>query len=391
MKVGVTLFAQNYTDWDRFEAIEAGAPDAPAQRISDAQIYQEQFHLGDLVEPLGFDSLWTVEHHFTPYTMVNNPMQFLSYFAGRTKRIDMGTMVAVLPWHDPIAVAEGFVALDHMLNGRTIKVGMGRGLGLREYKGHRVPMEESRDRFSESLHVLREALTNEWFEFHGEYHDIPRTSLRPRPRPESSLLDNLYIAWGSPSSMPVAAREGCKPLFIPQRLWEDHLQELGEYNRLRVDDHGWQPERPTVVCWVYCTEDSAQAEAEARIYLPEYGDSAMRHYQLLGEHLQGMKGYEYYAEMARMRAALPEGTDTAGIYLQNNVWGTPSQCLEKLERINTMMGADEFVAVFSYGSMPIDKAEASMRLFAEHVLPKAHTFTPAEIPVGSRPMSAVPG
>lgn len=67
--------------------------------------------------------------------------------------------------------------------------------------------------------------------------------------------------------MPVAAREGCKPLFIPQRLWEDHLQELGEYNRLRVDDHGWQPERPTVVCWVYCTEDAAQAEAEARIYL----------------------------------------------------------------------------------------------------------------------------
>ena len=82
MKVGVTLFAQNYTDWDRFEAVEAGATDAPPQRISDAQIYQEQFHLGDLVEPLGFDSLWTVEHHFTPYTMVNNPTQFLAYFAG---------------------------------------------------------------------------------------------------------------------------------------------------------------------------------------------------------------------------------------------------------------------------------------------------------------------
>ena len=73
MKVGVTLFAQNYTDWDRFEAVEAGASDAPPQSILDAQIYQEQFHLGDLVEPLGFDSLWTVEHHFTPYTMVNNP------------------------------------------------------------------------------------------------------------------------------------------------------------------------------------------------------------------------------------------------------------------------------------------------------------------------------
>ncbi len=380
MKVGVTLFAQNYTDWDRFEAVEGGATDAPVQRILDAQIYQEQFHLGDLVEPLGFDSLWTVEHHFTPYTMVNNPTQFLAYFAGRTKRIDMGTMVVVLPWHDPIAVAEGYVALDHMLNGRNLKIGMGRGLGIREYNGHRIPMEESRERFSESLHVLRESLSNEWFEFNGEYHTIPRTSLRPRPRPGNTLLDNLYIAWGSPSSMPVAANEGCKPLFIPQRLWEEHVRELGEYNRIRTG-HGWQPERPTVVCWVYCGEDGAQTEAEARQYLPEYGDSAQRHYQFLGEHLQGLKGYEYYAQMAKLRASMPEGTDMAGIYLQNNVWGTPAQCLEKLELINNMMGADDFVAVFSYGSMPVDKAEKSMRLFAEKVLPKVQGFAPAQVPV----------
>ena len=381
MKVGVTLFAQNYTDWDRFEAVEAGASDAPPQSILDAQIYQEQFHLGDLVEPLGFDSLWTVEHHFTPYTMVNNPTQFLAYFAGRTKRIDMGTMVVVLPWHDPIAVAEGYVALDHMLNGRNLKLGMGRGLGIREYNGHRVPMEESRERFGESLEVLRRSLSEEWFEYKGEYHNLPRMSLRPRPRPGNPLLDYLYLAWGSPSSMPVAAHENCKPLFIPQRLWEEHVRELGEYNRIRTQEHGWQPERPTVVCWVYCAEDAGQAEEEARQYLPEYGDSALRHYQFLGEHLQGLKGYEYYAQMAKLRASMPEGTDTAGIYLQNNVWGTPAQCLEKLEKINNMMGADDFVAVFSYGGMPVDKAEASMRLFADKVLPKVQSFAPADVPV----------
>ena len=113
MKVGVTLFAQNYVDWDRFEAAEAGMPEGQApQLIPDAQIYQEQFHLGKLVEPLGFDSLWTVEHHFTPYTMVNSPTQFLAYFAGATSRIGMGTMIVVLPWHDPVKVAEGYIALD---------------------------------------------------------------------------------------------------------------------------------------------------------------------------------------------------------------------------------------------------------------------------------------
>jgi alkanesulfonate monooxygenase SsuD/methylene tetrahydromethanopterin reductase-like flavin-dependent oxidoreductase (luciferase family) len=382
MKVGVSLFAQNYTDWDRYEAIEAKAEDEnKPPRISDAQIYAEQFRLGKLVEPLGFDSLWTVEHHFTPYTMVNNPTQFLAYFAGCTERIDMGTMVVVLPWHDPIMVAEGYVALDHMLGGRKLKVGMGRGLGIREYNGHRVPMEESRERFKESLDLLRTSLSQEWFSFEGQYHNVGRTSLRPRPRPDSKLLDNLYIAWGSPSSMPVAAHENCKPLFIPQRLWEDHKRELGEYNRIRVEEHGWKPERPTVVCWVYCAESDAEAEEGARKYITEYGDSALRHYQFMGDHLQGLKGYEYYAQMAKMRAAMPEGADTAAIYLQNNIWGSPKTCLEKLERVNDMMGADEFVAVFSYGSMPVEKAEKSMRLFAKEVLPKTQGFKPAEVPL----------
>jgi hypothetical protein len=94
MKIGVTLFAQNYEDWDRFEAMEADRTLTGKMKVHDSQIYPEQFRLGKLVEPLGFDSLWTVEHHFTPYTMVNNPFQLLSYFAGCTEQIEMGTMVS---------------------------------------------------------------------------------------------------------------------------------------------------------------------------------------------------------------------------------------------------------------------------------------------------------
>src|SRR6516164_7459156 len=132
MKIGVSLFMQNYADWDRYEQLERGGEGAPPP-IHDSTIYEEDLRLGKLIEPLGYDSIWTVEHHFTPYTMVTDPLALLSYFAGCTERVDMGTMVVVLPWHDPIRVAEGFVALDHMLDGRRLKVGMGRGLGIREY------------------------------------------------------------------------------------------------------------------------------------------------------------------------------------------------------------------------------------------------------------------
>ena len=107
MKVGVSLFMQNYDDWDRYEAIEAGAPGIPAPSAArdDWRIYEEELRLGRLAEPLGFDSIWTVEHHFTPYTMVPDPISLLSYFAGCTERVELGTMVIVLPWHDPVRVA----------------------------------------------------------------------------------------------------------------------------------------------------------------------------------------------------------------------------------------------------------------------------------------------
>ncbi|MCC7364529.1 MAG: LLM class flavin-dependent oxidoreductase [Dehalococcoidia bacterium] len=381
MKVGVTLFAQNYVDWDRFERAEADpeAGELP-QLVPDAQIYREQFHLGKLVEPLGFDSLWTVEHHFTPYTMITNPTQFLAYFAGQTTRIDMGTMIVVLPWHDPVRVAEGYIALDYMLDGRTLKVGFGRGLGVREYNGMRVDMAESRERFQESLDIFRASVSNEWFSYEGQHYQVPRMSLRPRPRPGNTLLDNMYIAWGSPQSMPVAAHQGCKPLFIPQRSWEEHRQELAEYNRIRVEEHGWEAERPTTVCWVYCAETDAEAEAGARQYMAEYADSAFRHYQLLGEHLQGLKGYEYYAQMAKLRANLPADFRPEDVYIANHVWGSPESCIQKLRDINDRMGSEEFVAVFSYGAMPVEKAEASMRLFAEKVLPAVQQFEPAAVP-----------
>src|SRR5438128_1687166 len=98
----------------------------PGRRISDREVYRHELPLADLVEPLGFDSLWSVEHHFTDYTMVPDVTQFLAYMAGRTQRVSLGSMVVVLPWHDPVRVAEEICLLDIMANGRLI-VGIGRG------------------------------------------------------------------------------------------------------------------------------------------------------------------------------------------------------------------------------------------------------------------------
>src|SRR5258705_12179751 len=95
---------------------------------SDVDVYRDEVRLADLAEPLGFDSVWSVEHHFTEYDMIPDPVQFLTYMAGRTTKVQLGTMVVVLPWNNPVRVAEEITLLDILSGGRAI-LGIGPGLG----------------------------------------------------------------------------------------------------------------------------------------------------------------------------------------------------------------------------------------------------------------------
>ena len=108
----------------------------PGERIPDQQMYQQELALALQAEGLGFDSVWSVEHHFTSYTMCPDVLQFLTYMAGATQSIQLGSMVCVLPWHDPLRVTEQISMLDNLSDGRLI-LGLGRGTGRVEFDGFR--------------------------------------------------------------------------------------------------------------------------------------------------------------------------------------------------------------------------------------------------------------
>ena len=378
MKVGVTLFFQNYFDWNRYDQRQFDAPSVTA----DSQIYDEELRLGDLIEPLGYDSIWTVEHHHTPYTMIPDPTQLLSYFAGRTSRVEMGSMVMVLPWHHPLHVAENIALLDNLLKGRRFVIGFGRGASAKEFDPLAVSMEESRERFMESLDVVKLALTEERFRYAGKHYQISETSLRPRPRsrPED-VLERMFCSWGSPQTLPIAANAGLGMLVIPMKPFEDYKQDFEDFNAIR-EANGWAPKPPIVVCWVYCSEDEAEAQASAWEYMGNYWDSAGRHYGFASpESFKNVRGYEYYQQLAEQHAQVG-AHDLNAQFAETQIYGTPAQCLTKLKRIQQATNAAEFVAVFRYGGLPIDKAERSMRLFAEQVLPAAHALETAPVGAG---------
>src|SRR5947207_5384999 len=170
----------------------------PQKHRSDYDVYRNELRLADQAEPLGFESIWGVEHHFTDYTMCPDVLQFLTYMAGRTTRVALGSMVVVLPWHDPMRVAEEVSMLDNLAGGRMI-LGLGRGAGKVEFDGFRLSMDESRERFVESAQMLLEGLEKGYCEFDGQFIRQPRADIRPAP--SKSFRGRTYAAAVSPASV----------------------------------------------------------------------------------------------------------------------------------------------------------------------------------------------
>ncbi len=349
MHVGSSIFFQNFQ-----------------HKRTDLEVYQNELKLADLAEPLGFDSIWGVEHHFTDYTMCPDVLQFLSYMAGRTERVQLGSMVVVLPWHDPMRIAEQFSVLDHLSGGRAI-IGVGRGLGRVEFEGFRLDMSESRTRFAESAKMLVDALENGVAEFDGELIKQPKVDIRPKPY--KSFHGRTYAAAVSPESSLALAQLGLGILIIPQKPWSEVENELKAYRGIFQEVNGTPAPPPIVVGFTFCHEDEDRAKEMASEYVGNYWDSIMDHYEFRSDHLKETKGYEYYGKFTEKIEQY--GTqDVKEFFLDLQVWGTPDQCYDKIMSTRGRVGSDSFLAAFSFGAMPYDEVEKSMRLFAKEVLPR---------------------
>jgi len=334
---------------------------------SDRDVYRAELKLGDLAEPLGFDSIWGVEHHFTDYTMCPDVLQYLTYFAGRTTRVQLGSMVVVLPWHEPMRVAEQVSMLDHLSDGRMI-LGLGRGLGRVEFEGFGVDQNNSRAIFVESAQMLLEGLERGWCEYDGKFVHQARRDIRPRPF--KSFKGRTYAAAVSPESSEIMAKLGIGLLVIPQKPWDMVEQELSAYRSIYRTVNKAEAPPPILAGWVFCDRDRGRAEEMAQKYIGGYWDTVLKHYELIGDHLTKIKGYESYGNMQRMVSA-PGGRDaTIDFFLGLQIWGTPDDCVERVIDFTAKLGAETFTGVFSYAGMPYDMAEANMRLFAAEVMPK---------------------
>src|ERR1700722_176802 len=173
----------------------------------DSSAYHDFIHYVVEAEKLGFSSVFLVEHHFTGFGQVSASMSLLAYLAARTERIRLGTAVVVLPWHNPILVAEQAATLDLLSNGR-LDLGVGKGYRAYEFSRFCVPQDEATERFDEAMDVIRLSWRSggERFSYQGKWHSYDNVVVEPSPIQQPH--PPFWLGAGSADSIRRAAREG---------------------------------------------------------------------------------------------------------------------------------------------------------------------------------------
>jgi alkanesulfonate monooxygenase SsuD/methylene tetrahydromethanopterin reductase-like flavin-dependent oxidoreductase (luciferase family) len=357
----------NQGDWDR---LMKGEYDRPPD-VSDAQNMDNTLYMGELVEPLGFDSIWATEHYGSAYSMQPNPLQYLAYWAGRTSRVDVGTAVIVAPWWNPVRLASEISMLDILLKGRRLHLGIGRGISPHEYASLGYPMEESHKYFYDVVDAIRASDGAERFEFKGEVYDIPPTSIRPQARHKGDLTTNIKVAFTTEASAKLAAEHGLGQMFVAGDDVDEMIAKVQRFNKIRKD-LGLPPDQPTTLLWMYCAETAEEAE-EGWVYFQNQGVAAQHHYfDWNNPGYEGIRGYEEY--LARQTADISPAEARLAARRATQPIGTPDDIIEKIKTMQQTISMEKVVIHMMYGGMPREKAEKSLRLFAEKVLPEVQAM-----------------
>ncbi len=336
---------------------------APGQ--SEAEAFDRAFEIVDAAEEHGLDAMWIAELHVAPERSVASaPLTLAAAIAQRTKRMKIGTAVQVLPLCHPLQLAEEVTTVDHLSRGRLI-FGVGRSGFPRTYEAFGVPYAESRERFQETLEILKKAFTQDRFSHEGRWYSFKNVALVPKPYQKP--WPEIRVAATSADTFPANGAAG-HAIFCAVRFGT--LSELGP--NLRAYQDAWhEAGHPgkgksflRVPVYVAATEDAARTEPEASI---------MEFYRVLGARIE---------ESATLDGARPEEQRAErGARLQAITWdevlrdkiivGTPEQVAARINGLRDELGLNGILAELNCGSrISHAKVLESLRLLCRDVMPR---------------------
>jgi natural product biosynthesis luciferase-like monooxygenase protein len=318
-------------------------------------------------EELGYDGIWANEHHFHPYGgLIPSPAVLLSAIAQRTKRMRLGTSVVVLPLHNPIEIAEQLAMVDNMSGGR-VDLGIGRGFVPFDYHMWNIPMGEGQERTLESLEVIIKAWSGKPFIHHGKYFDFENVEVWPlveqQPHPP------IWIAASNnPESFTSAGRNGYNLLTVSSLKPIERIAEMARYYHDAWKAAGHAPDgyKYNTHYQIVVDEDRDRARRVIAEAIPRYTS-------LLSE---ATSLYTAPGQAPRV-SALVDFSAEGWIEEGRILCGTPDDVVATLQRAERELGITGVDGTFYFGGMPFETAQRSLRMFAEHVIPRLRAPAPA--------------
>lgn len=318
------------------------------------EVYAEALDLFCEAERLGFSHGWVAEHHFSDYGTLGGPPVFLAALAARTTTMRVGAAISVLPFHDPLRVAEDYAALD-VISGGRLDFGVGRGYQPGEFEGFEIPMSEARDRFLEYLDIITLAWRGGRFDFDGEFRTIKNLVVRPTP-----VQDPIptYVASTSPETFDMMADRGYSIMgTLLTNSARSLAPKLSEF-RERVPTVAMLP----VLMPVYVGDTMADALREPIPELEWYFETVGKLLPNKGEPLD--PSYKHFEKVAA-------STADVDIAKAISAWpiGDAEHVAEFLVDLGRTSTADHFMCFLSVGAMERSKAFDNLHRFAENVMP----------------------
>jgi alkanesulfonate monooxygenase SsuD/methylene tetrahydromethanopterin reductase-like flavin-dependent oxidoreductase (luciferase family) len=332
--------------------------------MSEAEAFTNAFDLVDIAEAGGLDAVWLAELHFNPKrSVLASPMLLAGAIGARTSKIKIGTAVQILPLCHPLQLAEEAATVDHISHGRLI-FGVGRSGFARTYAAYGVPYAESRERFAETLEIVKRAWTSETFSFEGtyfQYHDVcvvPKPYQQPHPP--------VRVAATSPDTFPALGSQGFD-LFCAVRtgtLSELAPNVVAYRSAYAAAGH---PGKGGVFLRVpvYVAPSFDKAVEDTR-------DSIMAFYQQLGAQLEASarESGARAIEQRDVRGRRLREASFDDVLREKVIVGTPEMVVERLGAISAELGLDGILAELNCGGqVPRDGVIRSLKLLCSEVMP----------------------
>jgi alkanesulfonate monooxygenase SsuD/methylene tetrahydromethanopterin reductase-like flavin-dependent oxidoreductase (luciferase family) len=332
--------------------------------MPESTAFDESLAQMQAAEDFGFDAVWLAEIHFQKdRSVLSSPLVIASALATRTRRVKIGIAVQVLPLSHPLRLAEDVATVDQLSKGR-LEFGVGRSGLPGHYQGFNIPYAESRDRFLETLDILRKAWTQERFSHEGEYFRFQDVCIMPKPYQKPH--PPLRMAATTEETYPLVGRLGL-PVFMALRTTaiSDLKRFIGGYHA------GWaaagHPGRGSIGISmpVYVAETPSQAREE-----PEA--SMMHFFREISQALKKSDGATAQTTAARgNRAERLAAMSYDDVLREQAVFGTPEAVADRLLELREALGFSSISAWMNPGGqIPHERVLTSMRLFTERVVPR---------------------